>query len=283
MGEAGFGAEEQASRRARRVAQLRAEQERGTALDAEVQAQLARAQRDQRAWSAGAEGERLVAVALESLDRYGWTALHDLHWPGRPKANLDHVALGPGGVVLVDAKNWSGDVTGVDGRLRQNGYDRTSQVESVAAAVADLVAQLAPNHRSAVRGIVCLASQDLDPTSFPWGVTVVGRAQLPAFLASMPPRLTPFDVADLGRYLQGHLGGATSPGVTATSRPPRRTRQRSAQVSVRADRPQRGSAQRRAAAARRQQKAVRAALLRVALVGAGLFLALNLLPHLTGK
>ncbi len=283
MGEAGFGAEEQATRRARRVAQLRAEQERGTALDAEVQAQLARAQRDQRAWSAGAEGERLVAVALESLSRYGWTALHDLHWPGRPKANLDHVALGPGGVVLVDAKNWSGDVTAVDGRLRQNGYDRTSQVESVATAVADLVAQLAPNHRSAVRGVVCLASQDLEPSSFPLGVTVVGRAQLPAFLASLPPRLSPFDVADIGRFLEGRLGGATSPGVAATSRPPRRNRQRSALVATRSDRPRRGSEKRRAAAARRQQKAAGAALLRVALIGVALFIVLNLLPHLTGK
>ncbi|WP_146846533.1 nuclease-related domain-containing protein [Cellulomonas terrae] len=279
MGEAGFGAEEQASRRARRVAQLRAEEARSCELDAEVQARLVRAQRDQRAWSAGAEGERLVAAAIESTARYGWAVLHDLHWPGRPKANLDHVALGPGGVILVDAKNWSGDVTIVDGRLRQNGYDRTPQVESVASAAADLSAELAPPHRSAVRGIVCLASQDLPPTSSSLGVVVVGRVHLPAYLASLPYRLSPFDVADVGRYLESHLGGATSPGVPT----PRKRRPSSRTVQKRREGAVQRPTTRSRGSSKARQSSCASALGRLFIVGVGLVVLLNVLSNVSGR
>jgi hypothetical protein len=256
------------------VAQLRAEQERSTELDAGVQAALVRAQRDQRAWSAGAEGERLVAAAIDSVARYGWAALHDLHWPGRPKANLDHVALGPGGVVLVDAKNWSGDISVTDGRLRQNGVDRTEQVESVAAAAADLAAQLAPQHRSAVRGVVCLASQDVPPTESSFGVIVVGRLHLPALLASMPQRLSPYDVADLGRFLERHLGGATSPGVPTARRAPQE--RRGARSATQQSRRGRGSS-----VPARKRSCV-GALVRLSIVAVGLVVLLNVLSNLGG-
>ena len=282
MGEAGFGAEEQASRRARRVAQLRAEQDRATELDAGVQAALARAQKDQRAWSVGAEGERLVAAALSSVARYGWTALHDLHWPGRPKANLDHVALGPGGIVLIDAKNWSGDVSVADGRLRQNGFDRTSQVESVAAAAADLAAELAPQHRSAVRGVICLASQDVPPTESSFGVVIVGRPHLPALLAGLPLRLTPFDVADVGRFLEGHLGGDTSPGVP-TARKPRRAAKPRRDVRPVSKGSPRGDRRPRASSAKTQRSSCFGALVRLSVVGVGLIVLLNVLSHLGGS
>ena len=278
MGEAGFGAEEQATRRARRVAQLRAEQARGSDLDADVRGRLVRAQRDQRAWSAGAEGERLVAAAIDTTARYGWTVLHDLHWPGRPKANLDHIALGPGGVILIDAKNWSGDVTIVDDRLRQNGFDRTAQVESVAAAAADLAAELAPSHRSAVRGVVCLAAQDVPPTRSSLGVVVVGRSDLPASLASLPWRLSPYDVADVGRDLTVHLGGATSPGLQT----PRKRR-----PSARSTETQRRRAVSRTrtpppTSAKARRPSCIGALGRTMAVGLSLVVLLNLLSRLVG-
>src|SRR5689334_11023674 len=62
------------------------------------------------AWAAGAEGERRVAEALASLGG-AWTVLHDrLLRPGLSEANLDHLVAGPAGVLLIDAKNWSGHV-----------------------------------------------------------------------------------------------------------------------------------------------------------------------------
>lgn len=209
--EAGFGAEEQASRRARRAAEKRKELAAGEAAGSAVAAELERIQRQQRAWSQGAEGERQVAAALEPLAQFGWTTLHDVHWPGRPQANIDHIAVGPGGVVIVDAKNWTGAVTLHNGALRQNGYAREREVEGVAQATAAVTVLLAPEHRASTRAVICLAGQDQDPVTVGPGVTVVGRLQLAAWLATLPARLSPYDVADLGRHLHGLLGGPTTP------------------------------------------------------------------------
>jgi hypothetical protein len=230
--EAGFGAEEQATRRARRVERLRQEQAAGDATGDAVAEALARAERDKRNWAAGAEGERRVAETLDTLGQYGWTALHDVHWPGRPLANLDHVAIGPGGVFIIDAKNWSGDVTLTDGVLRQNRYRRDRELEAVADATAAVTALVSPKHRSAVGGMICLASQDQPVTWTTTGVRVVGRLQLASHLVGLPAKLSPYDVADLGRLLGGQLGAKSSPALLTTAslvkspakRPPRGAR-----------------------------------------------------------
>ena len=73
---------------------------------------VAIAQQGQLAWQSGAEGERQTAQSLAALRQHGWLVLHDLHWPGRPFANIDHIAVGPGGVVVIDSKNWSGRIDG---------------------------------------------------------------------------------------------------------------------------------------------------------------------------
>src|SRR5215217_1259750 len=93
---AGSGAEEQMARHARRADRLERELAAARDTEAAVAAALERARREERAWAAGAEGERLVAGSLDVLRRYGWTFLHDVHWPGRPFANIDHIAVGPG-------------------------------------------------------------------------------------------------------------------------------------------------------------------------------------------
>ncbi len=234
MGEPGAGAEDQASRRARRIARLRDEAAHGAEVD---DALLRRAIADQRAWSIGAEGERQVAEVLTRMQRYGWTALHDVRWPGRPRANIDHIAVGPGGVVVIDAKNWSGTVTVRDGVLRQNGYQRRRESDGVAEAAAAITTLLAPQHRTATRAVLCLASQEQGVESVP-GVDVVGRWQLPDHLLAMPVRLTVFEVAEIASFLRNQLDRSPRPGKSrrrsGTPRPARRTPARSAQASTRA-------------------------------------------------
>lgn len=92
-----------------------------------------RLQRSAALWEQGAAGEVEVAKALEALPP-GWVVLHDLAWPGRPKANIDHVVIGPSGVFVVDAKNWSGTVEVRGHVLRQNGRQREQAVSSAAEA-----------------------------------------------------------------------------------------------------------------------------------------------------
>lgn len=274
MGQAGYGAEEQATRRARRLAEQRAQGERADGVD---DALVRRARADVRRWSAGAEGERAVAETLGHLARYGWVALHDLRWPGRRHANLDHVAVGPGGVVVVDAKNWSGDVGVVDGILRQNGFPQTAKVTSAADAAAAVTALLAPEHRTAVRAAICLAGQDCAPVVAEGGATVVGRWQLPDHLLALPTRLSPYEVADLARSLEQRLGARPARGraPVAGTAPQRHGSSRT-----------RGPAQPHPRGARRPRRSARAVLggllLRLALLAGVVALSAHLLPAVLG-
>ena len=59
-------------------------------------------------WQYGAWGEQATAKVLRELEREGWIVLHDLP-AGR--GNVDHIAIGPGGVFLLDSKRLAGSVT----------------------------------------------------------------------------------------------------------------------------------------------------------------------------
>lgn len=58
-------------------------------------------------WQSGAWGEQATAKALAPLEKAGWIVLHDLE-AGR--GNVDHIAVGPGGVFLLDSKRLGGSV-----------------------------------------------------------------------------------------------------------------------------------------------------------------------------
>jgi Nuclease-related domain len=59
------------------------------------------------AWRHGATGERRTARLLAPLERRGWAVLHDLAIPGT-QANIDHLVIGPGGVLVIDSKQYRG-------------------------------------------------------------------------------------------------------------------------------------------------------------------------------
>ena len=207
---AGTGADEQARRLEQVVVRERAalaEQERRTAA---VEAQV-------RNWRVGAEGERLVAHELDALHDRGWRVLHDVHWPGRPKANLDHVAIGPGGVVVIDTKNWSGSVSTSGGVLRCSGYRKTKESEAAAQMAAAVAALLEPQHRALVRGAVALVQQEQAPTAVEAGTVVVGRSDLAEWLASSPPVLSAGDVDRITGYLAPALAAATTSAQLTTA------------------------------------------------------------------
>jgi hypothetical protein len=91
-------------------------------------------------WRRGAEGERKTAKALQPLLGAGWHAAHDLQ---DTYGNVDHVVVGPGGVFLLETKNWEAVVDVIDGvpRMRRRhdpdfdrGLDRLPR-QLLAAAV----------------------------------------------------------------------------------------------------------------------------------------------------
>jgi hypothetical protein len=185
---AGDGAAEQSRLAAERVARLKR--------------QLDQAERATKSWDERVAGEGIVADRLGQLIPHGWLLLHDVPWPGRPKAVLDYVLVGPGGVVVVDAKNWTGEVRVCSGVLWQGRYARTQSVEGALAQCAAVASVLAPPHRRLVRPLICMAGQ---PDLF--GVTssdvaVAGADRIVAAVSALPAVLDQQAVA--GVY--AHLG-----------------------------------------------------------------------------
>lgn len=122
-GHAGAGAQrEYERRRARDEAQIRQKWGRlgGLALA------LSQEKQSTRAWSIGAEGERRIGARLDALaDQFGGLVLHDRRIPSS-RANIDHILVMPGGVWVVDAKNYTGRV-----ELRRSGGLLSPRVEKL--------------------------------------------------------------------------------------------------------------------------------------------------------
>ena len=61
-----------------------------------------------RAWDEGAIGEERLGARLDTLtDTAGVAVLHDRRIPGT-RANIDHIAIAPSGVWIIDAKRYTG-------------------------------------------------------------------------------------------------------------------------------------------------------------------------------
>ncbi|WP_320669248.1 nuclease-related domain-containing protein [Patulibacter defluvii] len=154
-----------------------------------------------RQWRRGAEGEAWAAVAFETLRRGRFphvAVLHDRGIPGR-RANLDHLLIGPGGVVVADSKNYVGRARVRDGELWVGGRRRPKlaagvhrQTEQVRLALARaglgqvpvhgvlhwVAADELPPERAVVDGVPLLEAEDCLLLAAAGGVeaAVVARA-----------------------------------------------------------------------------------------------------------
>lgn len=120
----------------------------------------------QRAWDRGRQGEEAVAEALERRTTNGAAVLlHDRRIPGG-RANIDHIAVAPSGVYVIDAKDIVGKVvvrTPLFGRPRLvvAGRDRTKLVDGLDRQVAAVTAALAGEGVPAVLGVLCFTRAEL--------------------------------------------------------------------------------------------------------------------------
>jgi hypothetical protein len=141
---------------------------------------------DAVAWRRGAAGERRTARLLASLERQGWVVLHDLAVPGS-RANLDHLVIGPGGVFVIDSKQYRGRLQlDAVGKLWHGRYPLAPAVRA-ASWEADQAAQVLPDPGMAVVPIVAVHGAQV-----PWGkvvtdgVPVVSATRLPNMLRQLP-------------------------------------------------------------------------------------------------
>jgi hypothetical protein len=104
-----------------------------------------------QAWARGADGERRTAELLRGLGR-DWVVFHDAAIPGA-RANVDHVAVGPTGVWVIDSKAWSPPVgVSEDARLTHRGQDLVAELSTTqweALHVARLLG-------TSTRAVVCI-------------------------------------------------------------------------------------------------------------------------------
>lgn len=153
----------------------------------------------------GAEGERVVAALLAQLPPT-WFVLNDIHWPGRQRANLDHVVVGPTGVFVIDAKNWSGKITVSRGVLRQNGYGRTKAIDGALAARSALAGSLPGVDIRCVVPVICFVGEDHVDGEL-HGVRLCSVDSLMATLQASPVRLSP----ELLQFLRFDLDMSSRP------------------------------------------------------------------------
>jgi hypothetical protein len=152
---------------------------------------------DSCAWRRGAVGERHTARLLGPLERHGWVILHDLAVPGS-RANLDHLVIGPGGVFVIDSKQYRGRLQ-LDsaGRLWHGRYPLAPTLRAVNFE-ADRAAQILTDPDVVVRPIMAVHGAQV-----PWGtvlvngVPVMPAKRLPSMLRQLPAVLGPQRVANL--------------------------------------------------------------------------------------
>lgn len=134
-------------------------------------------------WKKGASGERRVGQRLDAVAEDGVITLHDRRVPGT-RGNIDHIAIGPSGIYVVDSKKYKGrierrTVGGLfkrDLRLYIGGRDRTPLAEKVGAqatVVKDALRGEFPDVR--IRPVLCFVDPEVGMFTRPFdfrGITI---------------------------------------------------------------------------------------------------------------
>ena len=149
---------------------------------------------EERAWRVGAAGEQAVAAQLAKLGSE-WRVLHSVE-VGDRGSDIDHVLVGPGGVLTVNAKNhpnanvWvGGDTFMVNGQrvpyIRNTRYEANRAGRLLAEQVGFPVA---------VRGIIAVVGAHkgfkIKKQPEDGAVVIVQRRRISQYVRQLPNRLT---------------------------------------------------------------------------------------------
>jgi len=137
-------------------------------------------------WSVGGQGERKTIALLAQLGPE-WTVLHDRGLPNS-NANVDHVLVGPGGVIVVDTKVVGRNLTALNGKLfwgRDPADDKLATTRWEAHRVAQILGR-----PGSVAAVWAVWGQDV-PYGQSCGVTVLAAEDLLDYLAKLRPALSP--------------------------------------------------------------------------------------------
>jgi hypothetical protein len=162
-----------------------------------------------------AEGASTARV-LGSLPADEWRIFHDVRWPGRRYADIDHVAIGPSGVFVVDTRAWSGRIDVKGGSLRQDGKRRSRTVIASAAAAMAVCEALPGLNERAVNPVLCFVREE---PVFGWSgdVMICSTENVVTFLTSRPRLFNEAEVADVAGALS--IAFESAPAVARSLAP----------------------------------------------------------------
>ena len=143
-------------------------------------------------WDRGADGEEHVGAVLDDLRPAGWMAIHDANL-GR--GNVDHILIGPGGILTVETKSHPGriSVARIDQRWLRQAYAEAKAVERLADH--EVTPLLVFSRAYLVR-----------PVSRQRGVTVLPARMLAGHLERRAAQLSGREVASIHGRLSAALG-----------------------------------------------------------------------------
>ncbi|MEO6205514.1 MAG: NERD domain-containing protein [Mycobacteriales bacterium] len=177
----------------------------------------------------GNAGERLTAARLDILDGAGWRVLNDRKRLPGSVANIDHVVVGPPGVLVIDSKHWNARVQWSDRGLYADGYSRAREVSALTQAAGDVRA----TSRLVVPGVpvveVLCFTRDVGLTAprAVDGTVALELRDLLHWMTSQPGVLNPQQIHRLGSSLDAAFPPRTSRGPALTgasaAAKPRRT------------------------------------------------------------
>jgi hypothetical protein len=164
------------------------------------------------------QGETAVSGLLRSLPN-DYFLLNDVVLPGHP-GNVDHVVIGPCGVVVIETKNYTGDVESYGNAWFVNGRRRrtvSNQVNRAAIAVRETLGRAHPELKDSVLRFVESVAVFTNPSSRVridhGGTTVARYSQLLDVILAKARRkkVSPAVAASLARSL---IEGSSSGGPT---------------------------------------------------------------------
>ena len=182
--------------------------ESADAMARRLRERTTRLDRSAATWERGAAGGPATANALKAMDD-AWVVLHDVRWPGRPFANIDHIAVGPGGVFVITSQSWSGPVWLTGEVLRHNGRPRGREVLSTREAAAAVARRLTYVPPTWVTPVLCIVGSNV--SGWAGKVAVCHKGNIADLLTSRTPVLSPEVVRAVAEDLRSQLASPLPP------------------------------------------------------------------------
>ena len=155
-------------------------------------------QPDSVAWYRGALGELAVGRILATLPS-DWAVFHALPI-GKKGADIDHLVVGPGGIITINTKNHSGKSVWVGGQTLMVSGQKVPHIRNAdfeATRVTKLLRERMPLLPAAQPVLAILDPKTLNVKAKPDHVTVLSAARLRRWLLKRPVVLRPDQLAEL--------------------------------------------------------------------------------------